>query len=380
MFNSRQRRFVYSYRSVRRQAVRDGRDWRWRFWPPKWPFREPKEPEPQATQKETALFELALKEAAENDIQLVAERWAELDTKLKGDYCTALAELRQAQGIVPKEQREAQAAAAECKVAEEKFFELPAPSLEPRWAVFWLFIIGIGEFPLNSVVFQIFGQGRLETYLVAGGLCVTIPLFAHWFGRSLRQAAKNNTDKVLIAISPLFVLGLLGVIGVVREKYFQAMEVQNLLGINLTPTQGTIVFILINIGIFFVAAVITYEGTSPDLPTYNSRKTRWRYAQKVLARESNRAGVASAHLRKAYTAYQSRRQIRQKQFERCAQRAKSIKELNDWFISVYRSANREARRTAGSPPCFRNSPQEAKLAEALLKMDWECPGPGTQAA
>src|SRR5712692_9957466 len=118
MFGRRQKWFPHTFRSVRRQGIRDGRDWRWKLWAPRWPLREAKDPEPPATQQESALFESTLKEGGENDIQLIAERWAQLDVKLKSDYCAAQAELRQAQQIVPKEQNEYEADAAECKTAE----------------------------------------------------------------------------------------------------------------------------------------------------------------------------------------------------------------------------------------------------------------------
>src|SRR5437773_2175434 len=62
---ARKREFVYTHRSVRKQGLRDGRDWRWKFWPPKWPFREEKEAQPSGPQADHAQFEVALKEAAE---------------------------------------------------------------------------------------------------------------------------------------------------------------------------------------------------------------------------------------------------------------------------------------------------------------------------
>ncbi|MHB0968610.1 MAG: hypothetical protein ACYC7A_10650 [Thermoanaerobaculia bacterium] len=66
-------KFVCTPRRVHRRAISDSRDWRWRFWPPKWPFREAKESQPGLSDSGHALFEIALKEA---ESKLAADRAA----------------------------------------------------------------------------------------------------------------------------------------------------------------------------------------------------------------------------------------------------------------------------------------------------------------
>jgi len=58
--------------------------------------------------------------------------------------------------------------------------------------LFWLILLGLSEFPLNGLVFSLFGVGKIETYVIAAALCVIIPLFAHLAGEKLRQEDKKK--------------------------------------------------------------------------------------------------------------------------------------------------------------------------------------------
>jgi hypothetical protein len=359
-----------TYRSVRRRGKKDGRDWRWKFWPPKWPFREPKEPSPTEDQDKPAQFELTLKEAAEAEMQWIAEEWRAADEKLKADYCRAQAERKQAKEQYDKEAQEATAAMGVYQKASEELAKISSPALSPSWMIFWLIVIGIGEFPLNAIVFDILGHERTETYLVAAFIGIFFPLAAHVFGSALRQEIKSTTDKVLTAIAPVVVLAFLAVIGFLRAKFFETLKLQELLGITVTPTQATILFIVINVAVFFVAAVISYEGTHANRKEYKTLRRKLKEAFRSLKKESAEAKAAATRLAKAEEWYQQALHRRQKNFERVAERARLIKENNDWLIQVYRDANVEARRNASTPACFKEPPIEAQIPAGLQNLDW----------
>ena len=101
---ARQRRsvYVYTHRKVRKQGLRDGRDWRWKFWPPRWPFREPKDPQPPVSQTTHSEFERALKDVAEEHMQSLAEEWSDLDKQMKPTYCAALVQWQKAKARAEK--------------------------------------------------------------------------------------------------------------------------------------------------------------------------------------------------------------------------------------------------------------------------------------
>lgn len=368
------RRFVYTYRKVHQRAVEDGRDWRWRFWPPKWPFREPKESQPASSQSEHALFEMALKEAAENDLEILAEEWQRRDLELKPPFCEALAEHLHAETALTKETSEAQAAAEEFKAAETSFHELRPPALRPGWMYFWLIVIGLCEFPLNSIVFQIFGQEQMETWLVSAGLGVTIPLMADWFGRSLKQSVRSAADRMLMLVAPVVVLALLTTLAFLREKFFEASEAFRLLGLRIAPGQAVAVFIAINIALFFVATIIAYEGSPDDRPLYIIRHRRWKEARRLFHKEMSEAQAAAHRLERAAKMLQRSRTMREKIFERFSSQASYVKENADSYVAIYRSVNLSARRSAECPPCFRLPPPAAAIPASLLTIDWNCAG------
>lgn len=168
----------YTHRRVVRKGRKDGRNWRYTLWP----FRHEKQPEPKADQEIAPQYEIEIIKASENEISKEAEDWKELDKKLKPDYCEAVTELDNARKMYLKEADEADIAQEEFNAARQKYESLAMPALDLKWRNFWLVFIAIVEFPLNSVVFNVFGESRILTLLFAAGLCVMIPLFGHFWG------------------------------------------------------------------------------------------------------------------------------------------------------------------------------------------------------
>src|SRR6058998_2130378 len=61
---------------------------------------------------------------------------------------------------------------------------IPFPSL---FHVVLILFLGIGEFPLNTVVFRLFGEPEYLTYVMASTLALTIPLLGLFIGIHLRH-------------------------------------------------------------------------------------------------------------------------------------------------------------------------------------------------
>ncbi len=369
----RQSRAVYTPRSVRRQGIRDGRGWRWRFWPPAWPFQEAKAEVPPATQVEPATFEVALKEAADADLHRLGEDWQARDGRLKPRYCGAVAERDAAAAAYARETAEAGVAETTFKDAEQKFYALPAPSLDRRWMIFWLGVIGITEFPLNAIVFEIFGEEKLQTYVIAAGLGIVLPILAERFAETLKQPNHGLKERILLVLHPLVALGLIGTVSALRADFFEASGIAEVLNINMSPEKATLLFALINVAMFFAAVMVGYAGSLPDMARYRTLRARLREARRALRRESDQARAAAERLEAGERRYQRVRTCREKEFQRAAERAKAFKENADWFISAYRTANVGARKSA-SPPCFRAAPLEAIIPESLKEsaLDWHC--------
>jgi hypothetical protein len=365
----------YTERRVRKQGFHDGRGWRWRFWPPEWPFREPKEPQPDPGRTTHADFELALKEGAENDMQILAERWKELDQELKPEFCAALAVWQRARDRTRKEGKEVGPAERRLQGAEQRLLDLEIPALEPRWMHFWLIVIGVAEFPLNALVFELLQQGMIETYIIAAGLGVVIPLLAHTFGARLRQDEKEFIDQCMIATAPMIAFGLLFLVAIIRERFIQTAGGLAHFGVPIRPLEGTILFLAINVALFFVAVFISYEGTHPKRTLYRTRCRDMKHAQRSLEKESGEAAEAAAQETSAAIKLNRLRQTRHKTFERTVQRAELINEALGFLVGVYRTANLESRKSANRPPAFKLDPPKAELPKSLRQaLDWDCKG------
>ena len=60
--------------------------------------------------------------------------------------------------------------------------------------------LAIGEFPLNTVVFRLFGEAEYLTYVMASTLAVTIPLLGLFIGIHMRHSIPPLAGNILIGI------------------------------------------------------------------------------------------------------------------------------------------------------------------------------------
>lgn len=365
--------YVYTYRSVRREGKKEGRDWRWKFWPPKWPFREAKEPIPPLDQSEPTQYEVNLKEVSEADMQIIADDWGEEDRKLKPDYCRARTEYKNAEKSFAKESAEANIARQIFNTINEKFSDIPHPSLHPKIMLMFLILIAIFEYPLNSLIFQIFGQGKAETYVMAGVIAGGVPFAAHFMGKRLKQEMKSRTDIWLLILTPMSIIALLAVVSYLRSIFLEVEDVVTMIGVEMSFSTSNILFLVINMAVFFIAMIISYEGSYSNDVKYKDLRKRYTDTLKSLRKESGEEVAAARRLAKAEDMYQQARQKRQKIYEKYKEDAILVQQHVESFITLYRNANMQSRRIAAMPESFKKPPFEAKLPEIFLKpLDWDC--------
>jgi len=356
----------YTHRRVVRKGKRDGRSWRYTIWP----FKQLKSPEPKSDQDIPAQYEVEIIKAAENKISHEAEKWKALDEKLKPDYCEKLSVRNSALKEFSKESEEAEISQREFDTAKQKYEALTMPALDVKWRNFWLLFLAVVEFPLNSEVFTIFGESQIKTLVFASSLCVGIPIFGHFFGQSIRQEYKNTSDKILMITMPIVTLSVLAVLGFIRSHYFEAVVNQHLIGISINPSQMTILFIIINVAIFFIAIIVSYEGSHPDKRKFHTVVNRYKTALKRLEKETAEASEAGSELKAAEKQLQRIRQKRQKSYESFLQSIQTIVDTGEWLVSAYRAAN--LRERMNIPPCFKAEAQIPKSPQESLILDWNC--------
>src|SRR2546426_6078991 len=86
----------------------------------------------------------------------------------------------------------------------------------------WILIafLAVGEFPLNTVVFRLFGEAEYMTYIMASTLALIIPLIGVFIGVHLRHAIPRRVGNVLIGVlTPLVVAATLYAVSLLRNTY-----------------------------------------------------------------------------------------------------------------------------------------------------------------
>jgi len=210
----------------------------------------------------------------------------------------------------------------------------------------WVFILflGIGEFPLNTVVFRLFGESEYLTYVMASTLAVTIPLLGLFIGLHIRQSIPRVAGNVLIGIlTPLAVGAALFSISVLRGAYIATQAGGSPIPSN--PNQIEYVLFSLNILVFFSALVSSFFAHDPDekLDLIHSSLIFLDHRRNSIRKKLFRSGSKiNEEIRKAKS------QIEQ------------IKALTHRRVALYRQHNMRFRKLL-PPPTFRKNPEFPKM-------------------
>jgi hypothetical protein len=127
-----------------------------------------------------------------------------------------------------------------------------------------ILFLGIGEFPLNTVVFRLFGEAEYLTYVMSSTLAVTIPLLGLFIGIHMRHSLPPRIGNILIAIlTPVAMGAALFAISILRNAYISTqMSGSNVVSVN----QDKLAFALfaLNTLVFFAALVSSFFAHDPD--------------------------------------------------------------------------------------------------------------------
>src|SRR5919109_4937145 len=87
-----------------------------------------------------------------------------------------------------------------------------------HWAL--IVFLAVGEFPLNTVVFRLFGEAEFLTYVMASTLAIIIPLIGVFIGAHLRHSIPNWIGNLLISVlTPGIVAATLYAVSLLRNTY-----------------------------------------------------------------------------------------------------------------------------------------------------------------
>lgn len=127
-----------------------------------------------------------------------------------------------------------------------------------------ILFLGIGEFPLNTVVFRLFGEPEYLTYVMASTLAITIPLVGVFIGIHLRHSLPRAAGNILVGLlTPMAVGAALFAISVLRNTYIFSQFSQSTPAATGGEKMAYALFAL-NTLVFFAAMVASFFAHDPD--------------------------------------------------------------------------------------------------------------------
>ena len=182
------------------------------------------------------------------------------------------------------------------QVAEERFNEQyaklgRAPIVYvPHWLyLVFAFLIFAGEIPLNALVFEIFGENQIMTWVMAFIIGLSVPLTAHFIGIKIREheggLSWGNLAKAIGAFA-LLTAALYG-LSLMRVEYLMANKEE--LGLTDELVDSSFLFFWLNMAVFSAAIVIAYLSHD-TVPGYQEAE-HLHYSKKRLVEKRERTRV-----------------------------------------------------------------------------------------
>src|SRR5213595_2855067 len=210
-------------------------------------------------------------------------------------------------------------------------------------ALHWALIIflGIGEFPLNTVVFRLFGEAEYLTYVMASTLAIMIPLIGVFIGIHLRHSLPRLAGNILMgALTPIVVGGALYAVSLLRNVYISSSFSE---GAPAAADQGAMAWALfaLNSLVFFGAMAASYFAHDPDERLDQCYKTPTPIARKRNGIREKLFGLSNGINGEIRVAKSQIDQVRQ---------------LTSQRVALYRQTNIRFRRLL-PPFSFRKNPE-----------------------
>lgn len=212
-----------------------------------------------------------------------------------------------------------------------------------HWAL--IAFLGIGEFPLNTVVFRLFGEAEYLTYVMASTLAIMIPLIGVFIGIHLRHSVPRRAGNIVIgALAPLTVGSALYAVSVLRNTYIASQFSSSAPAAAEQSTMAYALFAL-NSLVFFGAMAASYFAHDPD-----EKLDLFHQTLKSLDRKRD---AVRTKLFKVGMQINAEIQSAKSQVEQ-------IRALTSQRVALYRQTNVRFRRLL-PPSSFRKGPEFPKL-------------------
>ncbi len=219
---------------------------------------------------------------------------------------------------------------------------IPFPSI---FHIALILFLGIGEFPLNTVVFRLFGEAEYLTYVMASTLAITIPLLGLFIGIHLRHSIPRPAGNILVGVlTPVAVGAALFSISVLRNAYIFSQGPSGAPSLSAQDQLAYSLFAL-NTLVFFAAMVCSFFAHDPDERLDSSHSS-------LIFLDRKRNSVRNTLFR-----------IGTKmngEIKRAKSQIDEIRALTNQRVALYRQTNTRFRQLL-APPSFRKSPEYPEL-------------------
>ncbi len=207
--------------------------------------------------------------------------------------------------------------------------------------IYLILFLGVGEFPLNTIVFRLFGEAEYLTYIMASTIAISIPLLGHFIGVYLKQSIPPTAGKAAIGLMiPISVGAALVAVSMMRGTYVSS---QAALAASAPNEGNSLAYALfsLNMLVFCGAVVSSYFAHDADEKLDNSRK-----ALIFVDHKKNK-------LRKQLLRLGTRLNG---EIKRSRSRIEQVRARTTEYVALYRQANMRARSLL-PPPTFRKAPE-----------------------
>ena len=145
--------------------------------------------------------------------------------------------------------------------------ERSEPSVELSRGKYYvlMFLFVLGEIPMNSLAFAVFGESQIFTWIMALGVAVAIPWIAHAVGILLKRGS-TPWWKSALGVTALFILTIAGLsaIGYVRVQYLGDLSVAGAVGSFASSKFIGASFVGLNLVILAAATLCSYFAHDQD--------------------------------------------------------------------------------------------------------------------
>lgn len=286
-----------------------------------------------------APFEQALISHGEQEVQRIYKQASMRITKLQPMFQAFLRRLEDIDHRIHPIAQRYKARSAELG----RDVTIPFPALL-HWAL--IIFLGLGEFPLNTVVFRLFGEAEYMTYVMASTLAIIIPLIGVFIGIHLRHSVPRLAGNIIIGLlAPSSVAAALYAVSLLRNTYIASQFSAG--GTPVVGDQSSMAWALfaLNSLVFFGALAASYFAHDPDEKLDMFHKS-------VVALEKQRNAIRKK-LFGLGTRINGEIQSAKSQIDQA-------RALTSQRVALYRQTNMRFRRLL-PPPSFRKNPEFPKL-------------------